>query len=173
MIHLSTNQLELQMPTLQTPYLIQRATIVRPLKRTGRFSEVVDLDYMGSSEFEFGALPASLRMLQKHIDDIKLTVEPRLRDTDNHNLRVLHTFNEADYEGYVQHLLNLRADKQRTKECTRFQASYPASRFTVTDLWWDINNHTMFSFDKNFMNRLSDRLVESWKYMNEEKAKRG
>lgn len=44
--------------TMRTPYLIQRGKIVKPLaEHDTRLSKAVNLDYMGSSEFEFGALP--------------------------------------------------------------------------------------------------------------------
>lgn len=43
-----------------TPYLVQRGKIRHPLVE-GRFSDAVNLDYMGSAEFEWGALPKSLR----------------------------------------------------------------------------------------------------------------
>jgi hypothetical protein len=61
---------------MHTPYLIQRGEIKRPLVE-GRLSEAVNLDYMGSAEFEFGALPKSLRALQSMVDAISLTTEPR------------------------------------------------------------------------------------------------
>lgn len=151
------------------PYYIQRCEIKRPLTE-GRFSEVVQTDYMGSAEFEFGALPKSLRALQASVDLIQLTTEPRITEGER-CLRVLHTFSSPDYEEYLGYLLELRADKRRTKEVTRFAAGRQMDRYSKTDLWWDIDNHVMFSFDKIFMNRLGDALVASWKYMDEQRAK--
>lgn len=153
------------------PYLIQRGEIKRPLV-AGRFSEAVDLDYMGSAEFEFGALPKSLRALQSMVDAISMTTEPRILEGDR-SLRVLHPFTPEEYEEYLGYLLELRAGKRRTKETTCFAADYPPMEFSKTDIWWDIGNHVMFSFDKVFMNRLTDHLVASWKYMDEQKAKHG
>jgi hypothetical protein len=54
--------------TLRKPYLIQRANIVKPLSPKNQAGKVtlsksVSFDYMGSSEFEFGALPKSLKRL--------------------------------------------------------------------------------------------------------------
>lgn len=151
------------------PYLIQRGEIKRPLV-DGRISEAVNLDYMGSAEFEFGALPKSLRAMQSRLDDLKATTEPRILEGER-SLRILHGFTPDEYEEYLGYLLELRADKRRTKETTRFAAGYPPMKFSKTDIWWDIDNHVMFSFDKVFMNRLLDHLVASWKYMDEQKAK--
>lgn len=156
---------------IRQPYLIQRAEIKRPLvEATERFSNAAVLDYMGSAEFEFGALPSSLRQLQANVDRISLTVEPRIKDGER-SLRVLHTFTPEEYEEYVGYLMELRADKRRTKETTRFAEGYEQGKYNKTDLWWDLDNSTMFSFDKIFMNRLGDHLVASWKYMDEQKGK--
>lgn len=156
---------------IHTPYHIQRGKIKHPLVE-GRFSEATDLDYMGSAEFEFGALPMSLRALQARVDDIKITVEPRITGESGESLRVLHTFTPDEYEEYVGHLLKLRAGTARTKESTYFDVEHPKHFKTLRcDLWWDIDNHVMWSFDKVFMKRLPDHLVTSWRFMDEQKAK--
>ena len=152
---------------MKTPYLVQRGEIKRPLG-TGRFSEVVDLDYMGSAEFEFGALPKSLRALQARVGDIKLTVDNRITDNER-SLRVLHTFNEVEFEEYFKFVLRMRGNDLRLKESTRFEAGRAPCKYDVCDIWWDIENHVFWSFDKIFMNRLGDSLVASWKYMDDAK----
>lgn len=156
---------------MHTPYLIQRGTINRPLVE-GRFSEAVNLDYMGSAEFEFGALPKSLRALQAKVDSISLTTEPRITDEGGASLRVLHTFTPDEYEEYVGHLLKLREGQLRTKESTWFDKEHPKRFKTLRcDVWWDIDNHVMWTFDKVFAKRLGDHLAASWKYMDEQKGK--
>lgn len=156
---------------MRTPYLIQRGKINRPMT-DGRFSEMVDLDYMGSAEFEFGALPKSLRALQANVDSISVTVEPRIQGDNGENLRILHTFGPDEYEEYLAYLLKLREGTLHTKESTWFDKEHP-KRFASLrcDVWWDIDNHVMWTFDKNFMKRLPDALVASWKYMDEQKGK--
>lgn len=156
---------------MRTPYLIQRGKIKHPLVE-GRFSAAVDLDYMGSAEFEFGALPKSLRALQAMVDSISVTVDPRITGDNGESLRVLHTFSPDDYEKYIVHLLALRDGKVRTKESTWFDKDH-AKHFKSLrcDLWWDVDNHVMWSFDKVFMKRLPGVLEASWKYMDEQKGK--
>jgi len=156
---------------IHTPYLIQRGKILHPLVE-GRFSEAVDLDYMGASEFEYGALPKSLRALQARVSDIKVTVEPRITGESGESLRVLHTFAPDEYEEYAGHLLKLRDGTAHTQESTYFGVDHSKHFKTLRcDLWWDIDNDVMFTFDKVFMKRLPDHLVASWKWMDEQKAK--
>lgn len=152
---------------MESIYLVQRGNIKHPMV-DGRLSMAVGLDYMGSAEFEFGALPHSLRTLEELVDTIKMTIEPRITDDAGRSLRVLHTFSDEEYEEYFENLLKLREGKGRTKESTWFDVSH-SSRFKTLkcDFWWDINNHAMWSFDKNFMKKLPDILVASWNYMNE------
>lgn len=152
---------------MQSIYLVQRGKINHPMV-VDRLSKTVDLDYMGSAEFEFGALPKSLRTLEALINQTMMTVEPRITDDAGRSLRVLHTFSDEEYEEYFSKLLTLREGKTRTKESTWFDKNH-ATMFKILrcDFWWDINNHVMWSFDKNFMKNLPDVLVASWKYMND------
>lgn len=146
---------------------VQRGTINHPIPQD-RISRAVDLDYMGSAEFEFGALPRSLRALEAQVDNIKLTVEPSITDEQGRSLRVLHLFNEEGYAEYLTQLLKMRNGTARLKESTYFDIEHK-NRFKSlrADFWWDITNHVMWSFDKAFMKKLPDCLVASWKYMNE------
>ena len=155
---------------MKTPYLVQRCEIRRPLVE-GRIGEALELDYMGSAEFEFGAIPKSLRALQHDVDKIKLSVDPRIVDNDR-SLRILHTFDEVELEQYFKHLQTMRVNKLRLKEATRFEAGRESRPYGTTDVWWDIENHVFWSFDKIFMNRITDCLLASWKYMDEQKAKK-
>jgi hypothetical protein len=146
---------------------VQRGTINHPIP-DDRLSKAVDMDYMGSVEFEFGALPKSLRALETSIDQLSVTVEPRIVDEQGRSLRVLHAFTPEGYEEYVVHLLAMRDGTARLKESTYFDVEHPKRFKTLrADFWWDITNHVMWSFDKAFMKKLPDCLVASWRYMNE------
>lgn len=152
---------------MESIYLVQRGKINRPMV-VDRLSKAVNLDYMGSAEFEFGALPESLRTLEARSGQMVVTVEPRITDDAGSSLRVLHAFSGEEYEEYFSKLLTLRKGKTRTKESTWFDVNHPTMFKTLwCDFWWDINNHAMWSFDKNFMKNLPDVLGASWKYMND------
>lgn len=151
------------------PYLIQRGEIERPLGnfRGARLSQAVDFDYMGSAEFEFGALPKSFRAMEAMADKASMTVLEEITEGDVF-LRVFHFFDEQEFAEYKKHLINLRQDNIHTKERTCF--NYNRSKYEMKfDFWWDIQNHVMWSFDKKFMNHIHDYLAASLNHMNEKK----
>jgi hypothetical protein len=155
--------------TIKTPYLIQRGEIKRPLMdESCRLSEAVSLDYMGSAEYEFGALPASLRAMQAMAVDLQKTVLKSVAN-DDAPLKVIHSMSADGFKQYEKHLLALRNGALRTKEVSRFAHDYPMGKYTHTDFWWDIQNSVMWSFDKEFMNRLPAYLASSWRYMDSAK----
>ncbi len=156
---------------------IQRNTINRPLGDfNGKIlSNAVDHDYMGSSEFEWGALPKSMRRMQAlHSAGAMKRVKVEDIVENDKPLFVYHGMSDADYAKWMVELRrNFNGDKtQFTQEPTYFErASRVAKNYrSEIDLWWDIENDVFWSFDKNFMKRLETHLLTSWKYM-DEKAK--
>ena len=153
---------------LVKPYLIQRARVNSPLvKSTERLSLAVNFDYMGSAEFEFGALPASFRALQSMRADWKLRLVPHLTEGDV-PLRVFSALSDEQFTQYVKYLEEFRKpnNQMHTKESVRFEAK-PKSHWDP-DFWWDIDNHVMFSFNKNFMNRLKSHVSASLQFMDDQ-----
>lgn len=158
---------------LNKPYLIQVGTIERPLSDFvgAKLSDAVNMEYMGSSEFEFGALPKSFREIEKNWDDVRIRVVDDITQ-DGKSLRVFHFFNTEEMDQYVGFLKMLRANLIDTKERHRFEVGYIGGRYTTYDFWWDIDNHVMWSFDKNFMNRIKNHVKTSLNFMNEAQANR-
>lgn len=156
---------------MRQPYLVQRGKINTPLApESCCFSEAVQLDYMGSAEFEFGAVARSTRALQAGVDNIKKTVVTSIME-NGVPLKVLHMFSEEDFKEYEKYLLRMRGNDIRLKEVSGFCPD-DGRWATRNNFWWDIENHVMWSFNKVFMNRLPDYLINSWKYMDEQKALR-
>lgn len=156
---------------MRKPYLIQRGRINRPLTpEFTRLSDAVSLDYMGSSEFEFGALPKSFRAIAAANAEVSpvTTLVKEIRE-NVHPLRVLFpsSMSSAEREEYLGYINELRYANPRLKEVSRFQHDYPSrgADWDLTDFWWDIENHVMWSFDKNFMNRLYTYLLGSFEVM--------
>lgn len=156
------------------PYLIQRARINTPLTKAGeRLSNAVHFDYMGSAEFEFGALPKSFRRIQQKRPLLKLR---KIEDIKSGELplRVLSTMTDEEFAEYTEILKTLRASdrKIRTKEMTYFNEDYkPFSDNDIyrIDFWWDVCNDAMFTFHKQFANRLITHVDGSLAYMDEMK----
>lgn len=89
-------------------YLVQRATIKVPLAfDKSTLTDSVRFDYMGSSEFEYGALPASLRRLQSNQKAITTFVAP-IYDKKGRHLRILSYLSKEDINLYVGQLCLLR-----------------------------------------------------------------
>ena len=151
--------------TLVEPWLIQRARIQKPFpdSKGTTLSNSVCLDYMGSSEFEFGALPASLRRMREQ--ELKTRLVKGVTQGQS-PLRVLSYLDDKLFYDYEQTLFNLRFGNLRLKEVSRFNHDYPdQDPLFKTDFWWDIENDVMWSFDKIYMNRLPDHLRKSFSVM--------
>ena len=159
--------------TIRQPYDIQRGTIRRGYAESARYSEAVDNHYMGSSEFEWGALPKSLRRMQAHADGLTLLTFPEVVDVHSNPLLALGNFNRIDPAEYSEAIGVVAHRKARTRERTGFadQMEVQQSRpFSPADVWWDINNDVMMSFDAVFMADLPRLLANSWAYMDQQAA---
>lgn len=145
---------------MKAPYLVQRAAICNPLApTTTRLGEAVNLDYMGAAEYEFGAMPSSLRAFRngtrvlRSVDNIRDNKRP---------LYVLSCFTDDEFPEYVKYLMRLRGNDIRCKVSPRFSADFVASG---TDFWWDIQNQAIWSFRKDFMDNCEAYLQSSFAYM--------
>jgi hypothetical protein len=167
------NNIQSEMQVLQPPYLIQRGLIVRPLgkHRNDVLSDAVHFDYMGSAEFEFGALPMSLRrveaqfMLYKHIvfSDIVAEREGKLLP-----LRMYANFDsDVNRETYKKNLLDVFQWNRRLKEHIGLEYHGNVLKFAPNcDFWWDIDNDLFFCFDKQYMSGLETNIKSSFDKMN-------
>jgi len=158
-------------------YLVQRghiaSTDIKPNSPDHRFSNLVELEYMGSSEFEWGAIPQSLRRMGEQIQTGKTVVMQDIRNADNQPLRVYYGSNElkeSHRPQFIEDLHQLRAGTKRLKECSRFEASRKPYGDRETDFWWDLESDVMWSFNKYLMNDLPVVLKNSLDVMNKAKG---
>jgi hypothetical protein len=160
---------------LRTPRLIQRAAINRPISKfAGKvLSEAVETDYMGNSDFEFGKMARSLRVLQAFSGQLGLYDHPTIRHANGARLTVMRFLNDEQAEKYDGYLSRLRGEGPwlQTAEFTRFDKSSDGGQFNNTDLWWDLENHVFWSFDHDFMSNLRFCLEASWAHMDHERRK--
>lgn len=171
-------------------WLIQRAKIRGPVSPAERLSDAVQMDYMGSSEFEFGALPKSLRRLQQRQQELSVR-EVSTIQLDGKQLYVLSHFTGEQFVEYVELLSQLKENKLHLKERTEFSDYERKDPFATADIarsrsrrkgstyvreyanfWWDIENDAMFTFDATFARQLTGHLQASFKYMDEVAAGR-
>lgn len=156
---------------IRKPYLIQRASIKLNPSHTKKISENIETDYMGSSEFEFGALPKSLCAISA---DLKLYHTIQVKEISNEKGQPLIVWSKIPFENlpeYVDHLKQIRLGKLHLKEATHFEKDCKPTRWKTTDFWWDLDNDVMFSFDPEIMKVLADSVRTSIAYMDEQKAK--
>lgn len=151
-------------------WLVQRAGIPTPLAPIdSTLTQSLDLEYMGSVEFELMALPKSLRQLRSAHEQGNMLIRlvPDIKQGES-PLRVLTAFDDATFVDYTRELHKLRYCNPPTKENTYFQFDlqkrYPGF-FPGTEFWWDLDNHVMWSFNKRYMNRLVSYLENSFKVL--------
>lgn len=101
--------------TIRAPYLIQRAEIESPLAMVStRLSQAVNFDYMGSAEFEFGALPKSFRRMEANKAQLILRKVPEIMEGEI-PLRVYSYLTNEEFEQYKGYLLRLRNPTPSTR----------------------------------------------------------
>ncbi|MFW6310834.1 MAG: hypothetical protein ACOC1K_01215 [Nanoarchaeota archaeon] len=118
------------------------------------FNDIMLLDYMGSAEFEFGALPKSLKVFTKNFDNLKINKFKKFKNYKNQMLVII-TDEESANEYFSRFIELLKKDKLHLKEASYFNYMITGKDFSgkpiensfqLTEAWWDIDNHVMFTF---------------------------
>jgi len=127
------------MVKLREPYCIQRAQFSNNESKIG-IDGILSFDYMGSAEFEFGALPGSLKIIRGNINRYiyeEITIEQK---------EITVFFHKDFKSGIIEYLKDLATRKFRLKEYSDFDNYiYDDTCFkNKTDFWWDIDNHIMW-----------------------------
>jgi len=143
--------------TIETPYLIQRAKWRHKmnLEKKG-IDQIIEFDYMGSSEFEWGALPKSLKRIREHISDYVWT------HTEMYSI-----FSHRDQvTDILDAVTKLKLKEIHTKEFTAMREGIcPNTVLNKLDydfgfrIWWDIVNDFFIFSKKGFTkNEFKDQL---------------
>jgi hypothetical protein len=137
---------------MRTPYLIQRMIRHRDVPKNPSLDELYLMDYMGSSEFEWGALPKSLKQFTKNFDKLELLRMKKLADYENKMLVLIGLpENTKEYKQYIPDLLE---DRIHLKEWINLKSAikgmiYSNRQYDETrhpSAWWDIQNNIMIVF---------------------------
>jgi len=141
------------------PYLIQRAKIrdISNLNKSG-IDQVLQMDYMGSAEFEFGALPNSLKHIREHLNEYDYFLYNL--PTSVKELFPVVIFCRRDHREQIEKFLmdvcyEENPKKIFLKEYCDLVAFVNPGKFDDTryanNFWWDIENHWMcWDFQKGF-----------------------
>jgi hypothetical protein len=144
-------------------YLVQRGTVKVEAYNGEKVSDYLQLDYMGSAEFEFGALPKSIRaMAAKKLEVLPFHWEER-------TIYVL--CEKQEYEKVISKLGDYLIGKRRLKEHISLRDIIEgASRSYDTDnFWWEIEGHYAFSLNEDYVKNFQKAVKKSVEFMDKEK----
>ncbi len=146
---------------MKKPYMIQRMYFKEDPPNDFSFDGLLQMDYMGSAEFEFGALPQSLKIMCKNIDDYNMIMLKEYINQSNQRLCLI--AHKDIIDEYIPFIELFKEDKIYTKERLEFQVhitgkdlfNRPAKQSDLKiKAWWDIENHVIFTFGKSNANNI-------------------
>ena len=105
-------------------------------KTINGLDDIVELDYMGFSEFECGALPKSLRRMTINKDFYKVFVFDQYKDENGNTLKVYAPIFYENMQDIVDRLVNRRHEIDR-------EDTFKDDK----NFWWDIENDFFVFFD--------------------------
>lgn len=143
------------------PFLIQRCKVKTRNKADIKgIDSLFSFDYMGSSEFEFGALSRSLKNLCLRADNLESTKVSFSQKKRKTLWFVSDICNRVAVEMMVRQVAD---ERHRTKEYVGIEAYLNGEEerrnYQSFDAWWDIDHHWVVCCDKE----LAGLVVESIK----------
>ena len=145
---------------MRTPYLIQRMIRRKDPIKNPSLDNLYGMDYMGASEFEWGALPKSLKRFTKNFDNLVIH-KTSIKNFKDEPLFIIGLY-EIVKEYPIQDLID---GKFRLHERLNFNYAWkgedgyenrkrPFNQHQHPSAWWDIVNDIMFTFKKLHTNKL-------------------
>lgn len=133
---------------MEQPYLIQRGYFKQVTGPITGIDQLIRFDYMGSAEFEFGALPNSLKQMTRDYDEYQIFETEYAQQTENGKIPIKVICKLWDKDRVIKFIIGIFKDSYRLKECSYFKESiihqkgklYPRN----FNFWWDIVNNYMF-----------------------------
>lgn len=139
----------MEFKTIEKPYLIQRGTF-RDIstEQIEGLDSLIQYDYMGSSEFEFGALPHSLRRITYSWSQYVINTI-NIQDQNDDKLYLLCRQNQFEELKSVVQILTLDPNTFRTKErvCIKEYLECKSTWDMRINFWWDVTESSHFRLD--------------------------
>lgn len=102
--------------------------------------QILQFDYMGSSEFEWGALPKALKRIRENISEYTYFQY----SFKKHPTKVVTVFCKKEQQDFIGNILEQLADREiRLKEYCDLDKFITGEKYGH-DFWWDIDNDWMF-----------------------------
>ncbi len=146
---------------MRKPYLIQRARFDKnPSDRQKGIDRLLDWDYMGSSEFECGALPASSKRVKADVDKYKMYDYTFKKHPTKSVTVYCKPADENQINGFLE---ELSENKIRLMERCDLPAYFKDDDgYRHNDFWWDIENDWMFwKQNEDFSIKFQGALMEN------------
>jgi len=148
---------------IRKPYLVQRAkfTNVKNEEIVG-IDSILDFDYMGSAEFEWGALPKSLHRIVDVFDQYEVFTVNEVKDHEGSSMKV-YCKNEF-FDQVKENALHLSINPYGYKEFCDMK-DYISGKKNTNNFWWDIKQDYFIFFGKNKGKKVEiamQKLKEKW-----------
>lgn len=151
---------------MNRPWLIQRAKFKNNTpSKIETVDQAIRFDYMGAAEFEWGALPQSLKRICKEIEKYKISETSVKNYYDEKVLYLLHheDISSREYEKFIYEDI---AGKLRLKEWTNLKRHITNKNdesfekyLKDYNIWWDIDNDVWFTFGKEEIERIKNSII--------------
>lgn len=151
---------------MKVPFLIQRCFVLpNDLRKaeslmTGGY---VKLDYMGSSEFEWGAIPKFQRDVFSKITKLEVN------KISHNGVQLWFASEKNEVKEYGEYLKQLIDDKIRLKEGSGLAKGN--FREKETNCWFDLTNNLFFARDEKTINNLFKTIPNSVRFMDSQNRK--
>lgn len=125
-------------------YLMQRVSTRDHVTPERGFDGYVSLDYMGAAEFEFGAVPESLKRIRSHAD-----VVTSVMSVDGHQVWLVG--GRADVEAAAAALPDwLASPRSKERSYLPEQIAGRASKYQLqTNCWWALGADVMLALSED------------------------
>lgn len=147
---------------MKNPYCIQRGKFENREGKQG-IDSLLSFDYMGSSEFEWGALPSSLKRVRANLDNY-VQFQYSFTKYPSKVVTVFCTKEQQEFIGDILEKLVLRQIflKEYCDVNEYVNPNKDFKRFNTNDFWWDIDQDWFFwkfnpEFEGKFKNALNGK----------------
>lgn len=149
-------------------WLIQRGKLKtnKPSEITG-LDSLVSYDYMGSAEFELGALFRALGELFQIVDQLAITETGIKRESDNKGLFIISlpgVVNDAKsfIDSQIKDSYKIRLkERSELKDAIVGDDTFGKRQFSETNFWWDIDNNWIAVIGKENARLVIDAIQKS------------
>lgn len=138
---------------MQKPYLVYRCNFKKNGTTDG-IDSLLKFEYMGSAEYEFGALPKSLTKIIGRVDEMDIFKTGHEKN-DGQGLFVLCLESEyLEYNGYIDELVSSKYENLKERIDLKENINGTINEYSKSDVFWDIKNHVIFCFGKDNMRKI-------------------